>query len=862
MLRLTLSQMRRSLGRLVAAGVAILLGSAFVTATLTAGDVITRGGYDAMTAAYGTADLVVIPTDATLSDVLSTTRGTPGVTAADALVVSWVSFVSGRRAISESVIPVPSDPTLGSLEVVEGRAPATSSEVALPESSAERLGVGVGDTIRATWMAWADVPTDEDTAVPEGGTPAAVDETSSSREEPGWTTADITLVGLVDDPHGAWARYGGAGLATVDAVVRWNGGAGLDDVGGGAGLDDFGAASVLVAADGDVGTVRDALVQELDGADVLTRDEAAARAVESFGGGNIVVMVVLGFAAVALLVAALVIANTFQVIVAQRTRMLALLRCVGARRGQLRASVLLEAAILGAVSGAAGVVAGLALAQVMLAVVSQTPNGVPLPSTVQPTVGNVLVPVLVSVAVTLVAALQPARAATRVSPVAALRPADAPTVAGRPGRVRLAVSVLLTLAGVAGLAGGIALARASVGVDAMLPLLVGVVGGATSFVGLLVGTPLWVPVVVALVGRPVAAVSTSARLAAANALRNPRRTAATSTALVIGVTLVVMMSTGAVSARESLAREMHEQGPVDLLVMDSGDRPLAAGLADDVARIDGVAEVVESRTGLLTAADGSETQALVIDPSQAALLRDEVAARAVAEGRSVVPEWWGDEAGRVTASAGTEAQVDVLPRATEIALLTTGAADALGVADTVTALLVRLEDDAPAMDALRDVQDVVSDTGVHVASAAANRQSDERIIDAMLAVVTGLLGVAVLIALIGVANTLSLSVIERRRESATLRAVGLSRRGLRWMLATEGMLIAGVGALIGTVLGLLYGWAGAATVFSTIGDVELSVPWVHVGVVLVVALLAGLAASALPARAAARTPPVAALGVD
>ncbi|GIG39589.1 FtsX-like permease family protein [Cellulomonas phragmiteti] len=861
MLRLTLAQMRRSLGRLVAAGVAILLGSAFVTATLTAGDVITRGGYDAMTATYGDADLVVLPTDGRLSTLLDATRGTPGVTAAEPLVVGWVSFASGRRTVGETVIPVPADPSLASLDVVEGRAPAAQDEVALPAASAERLGVGVGDTVRSTWTVWseepattatpepAEEPTEEPAEEPAAAGPVRSDDELAPQE----MTADVTVVGLVDDPHAAWARYGGAGLAVLDSVVRWSGGTDIDDVG---------SAAVLVAVDGDSAAVRSALAQVLDDAEVLTRDEAAARAVESYGGGNVIVMVVLGFAAVAMLVAALVIANTFQVIVAQRTRMLALLRCVGARRRQLRGSVLLEAGILGVVSGVAGVVVGLALAQAALSVLSRTQNGVPLPTTVQPTLGNMLIPVLVATAVTVGAALVPARAATRVSPVAALRPAEAPTVQARPGRVRLASSLLLTVGGLVALAGGIVLARQGFGVDVMLPLAIGVLGGGTSFVGLLVGAPLWVPRIVSAVGRPVAAISTSARLAAANTLRNPRRTSATSTALVIGVTLVVMMSTGAVSAQASLAREMDERGPVDMTVFGMPGEAVGDGLAEGIAAVDGVDTVVPARYALVARPDGIETEAVVLDPADAGILRDEVAARALAEGRSVVPRSWAGDVTSVEVSVRDTALLEVRPSATDRALLTTQAADALAVDDVPSVLLVRIEPGADAMGVLQDVRDVVADDTVRVESAAAERQGDQRVIDVMLAIVIGLLGVAVVIALIGVANTLSLSVIERRRESATLRAVGLSRRGLRWMLATEGMLIAGVGALIGTALGLLYGWAGAATVFGTIGDVRLSVPWAHVGIVLLVALLAGLAASALPARAAARTPPVAALGVD
>src|SRR5690606_31196520 len=132
----------------------------------------------------------------------------------------------------------------------------------------------------------------------------------------------------------------------------------------------------------------------------------------------------------------------------------------------------------------------------------------------------------------------------------------------------------------------------------------------------------------------------------------------------------------------------------------------------------------------------------------------------------------------------------------------------------------------------------------------------------LLAFVVGLLGVAVVIALIGVANTLSLSVIERRRESALLRAMGLTRRQLRAMLGIEGVLLALTGVLIGIVLGLLYGWAGTAVLLGQTDELTIAVPWLHIAAIVLVAVLAGLAASVLPARSAVRTPPVAALATE
>ena len=845
MLRLTLAQMRSSVPRLVAACVAILLGSAFVTAGITAGDAITRGGYDAVTASYGRADIIVDPGDVPLLDATETARDNPGVTAADPLLVGSTSFTNDRRTEYQRVLPTTSSPALSSLTVTEGVAPATGSEVALPASTAERLGVDLGDTFEASWTQW---PTQEQVdAAQAAGDDAAV--------EPLERTAPVTLVGIVEDPYGAWAESGGAGLAVTDSVITWSGYAATPENMRG---------TVLVATDGDVQEVMSSLREQLPDSWVLTRDEAAIRTVEQMGAGDVIRTIALGFAAIALLVAGLVISNTFQVLVAQRTRMLALLRCVGAQRRQLRRSVLLEAGTLGAVAGLAGVLLGLGLTQAALSILARTQDDVPLPQGVQPTLTSVLVPVLVSTAVTLVAALVPARAATQVSPVAALRPADAPTVHGRRGRARLALSLLMVLGGAALMVGMVLLARTGGDVDQIITVSAAMLGGGVSFVGLLVGAPLWIPRVMSVVGRPVGRTGATARLAVANTVRNPRRTAATSAALVIGVTLVMTMSTGALTAQTSLARAMDERDLVDLVAVGGEEGSISQAGAARLAEVDGVVTAVATRQGTVTTEAGDEWEALVLDPADAGVLRDRGAGDVVRAGRSVVPEAWG--AGRTTVpmTAGRTADVEVTARGTSSVLLTAAAAQQVGLEDagTVPALLMRLEADADhdaIFDALREV---IADDGVMVVNAAAQRQSEEAAINVLLTVVVALLGVAVLIALVGVANTLSLSVIERRRESGTLRAVGMSRRSLRRMLATEGLLIAGVGALIGIVLGLLYGWAGAAAMFGQMGDVELAVPWAHIGAAVAVALVAGLGASVLPARTAARTPPVAALAVD
>ncbi|MFC0715364.1 ABC transporter permease [Cellulomonas biazotea] len=845
MLRLTLAQMRKSVGRLSAAAVAIAIGTAFLAATLVAGDVMQRTGYDSVTATYAQADLVV--SDATTDD-LGTIRATPGVEAAAPLVIAGTELTHGGRSTYQVLLPQPDDPRLESVVVAEGTMPTTDGEIALPQTTADRLEASVGDELASVF------------SVEQDGEWVATEE-------------QVTLVGIVDDPAGAWAMWGGAGIATPDDLARW-GGFGDEPVG----------ADVLVVSDGSAKT-QAALAAALPEAEVLTKSEAAQESIEQVtGNGNVLLMVVLGFAAIALLVASLVIANTFQVLVAQRARTLALLRCVGAVKGQLRRSVLLEAGILGIVASAIGVLLGLGLSQATLAVLARMDTGVPMPTGIDVTVVVIAVPLLVGTVVTALASLVPARAATRVSPVAALRPVDAPTVAARAGLVRLVFSLLLVVGGVGGLLLAVVASVGGEG-DPMLALAGGVLAGALSFVGVLLSAVFWLPRVVSLVGRALAATGTSTRLAAANSVRNPRRTAATSTALLIGVTLVVLMSTGAASARQSLFAELDDHYPVDLTVASTlGSDAIPASTIADVEAVDGVARVVEVPS-VAALVDDEYVVLRAPEPSEAAtVLRNSDVLTHLDDDTIVVPTYRDekldgtvvsvveDTSSRETSVPGDEADEPAAPVELTAVYTSLAGVDMVVTPDTLariapeaptSMLWVGLEPGADGATTALAVMDTVGDGGLVVESAASERQQYAKVIDSLLAVVVGLLGVAVVIALVGVANTLSLSVIERRRESATLRAIGMTRRQLRLMLAVEGMLIAGIGALLGVGMGLLYGWAGAAIVLGNAGgDMHLSVPWRDLLLVLVVALAAGLLASVLPGRAAARTSPVAALAVD
>ncbi|WP_369369648.1 FtsX-like permease family protein [Promicromonospora sp. Populi] len=874
--RLALAQMRRSAGRLAAAGVAIVISTAFVAATLQAGTVITRTTYDQVAAQYADADLVVFDRGGNMTSAdVDAVRAVDGVAAADGFRGAYAELSHGGRTVYQSLVATPSDPRLSPLVLADGAWADGPDRLVLPVEVAELFGVGVGDTIASTRCLRGGRPaTDENGAECYGGQEVS---------------EQLTVSGLVDDPLGTFAAGGGVAVVTPEALEKRlaaeAGAAGppgmrtlvvaLDQPAGGADGAADGAADDTAA----LATARAALAAAVPTATGVTTPEEYAEDVVSAisGGQNILYLVfALALAAVSLVVAGLVITNTFQVLVAQRSHTLALLRCVGASTGQVYRSVLLEAAILGVLASVAGVVVGSLLVQAGLLVAPSFDLGVALPRTVVPTAAELLVPLGVGLLVTLAAALAPARAASHVAPLAALRPADAPGASGT-GRARAVFAGIATLGGLAAMAVGVALGMAG-RIDA--GLFATVLGGSVSFVGVIVGSVFWLPQVAATFGRLAGVGGPAARLASANALRNPRRTAATSTALLIGVTLVSMMTTGAASARVAMDDELDARFPVDLQVTsttydDTGAATaVPAAVINALDGVDGLGAVIEvTNVSAQRADEGRPVQVAAVDPADLrSVANTPVDAERLRPGTVVVPEraatLYGLEGldtleltgpgGEITLDvAHTDSQADrayVTPQ--DLAAFAPGLA-----AGEVWAAV---DDGRDAGQVVSAVQEAVSTTGetVGIAGIVVERSAYQQIIDAILSIVVGLLAVAVLIALIGVANTLSLSVIDRTRENAVLRAIGLSKGQLRATLAVEGLVIAAVGAVLGVVLGLVYGWAGATTALSVLGRVPLVVPWAEITTVLAVALVAGLAASVIPARAATRTRPLTALATD
>ncbi len=269
-------------------------------------------------------------------------------------------------------------------------------------------------------------------------------------------------------------------------------------------------------------------------------------------GVDAIAVVLLVFAAIAFFVSAMVIANTFAILLAQRSREFALLRCVGATRRQVRRSVLAESTLLGVASATLGVLVGVVLGRVLVAVAGAAfpswPSGAVEVSL--PWVGGAWA---LGVAVTVLASLLPALRGTRVSPLEALRSDAPPDIRTAAGRWRVALAVLA----VAG--GGVLLAGSVSRHDVVLMLA----GGMVSFLGVLLLGPVLVPAALRVVGLPLRAFGVPGRVAAANAGRNPRRTAATASSLLVGVTLISGLVTGMATVRASVDDELDAQYPLD-----------------------------------------------------------------------------------------------------------------------------------------------------------------------------------------------------------------------------------------------------------------------------------------------------------
>lgn len=583
---------------------------------------------------------------------------------------------------------------------------------------------------------------------------------------------------------------------------------------------------------------------------------ADAEAKLAEGDATLLGGILLAFAGVALFVSVFLIANTFTMLAAQRTRELALLRAVGASRGQVTRSVLIEAMVV----GAAGAVAGLGLGAVMAAIAHSVVDfgGAKIPEgPLVVTSTTVLVAAVVGVLVTMVAAWLPARRAAKIPPVAAIGRAQLPGTT-KSLVLRNVLGGILTLLGAA-----VVVAGAGTG-GSRGAMIVGF-GAFLTMIGVLVLIPLLSRSVIALV-QPLLrrGFGVAGKLAGENAVRSPRRTGSTASALAIGLTLVSSLTVLGVTAGQSMDRMTTDIVKADYMVTATGV-PLDASAAAALRKVPGVRAVSQEQQAWMQI-DGIQEDVTVVAPadfdkaldlpmvsgSQGTLAKGQIAI-AEDEARShgwkvgdALPAMYGDsgKSRRLTVGAVFKSNEVVLPVVVSADLVEPNAP-----ATSLSKIYVTT-DGGTSEKALADA--LPGRPGIKIDDRQAIRNELSGAFDAVLKVLYALLAISLVIAVLGVVNTLAMSVFERRREVGMLRAVGLDRQGVTRMIQLEAVVISLFGAVIGIGLGSFLGWAVCEITKASIPGYALVLPWDRFGLFLLLAALVGLLAAIWPARNAAR----------
>ncbi|MEU8247595.1 FtsX-like permease family protein [Nonomuraea sp. NPDC048916] len=819
MLRTALAGLRAHRLRLLLTSLAITLGVGFIAGTFVLTDTVQAGFSQRVTAEADKVGVAVLPeaADSPLPvRLLVRVRAVPGVLDAQGLVRGKAPLLGkDGRAVGDvattaiSIVPGP----LNRATIVSGAGPGSDDQAAvLDKNTAKAHGFQVGDTITVL---------------------------GPDRRE-----HRFRLVGLLDPGIDQELAYTGALGFTTATAQRMTGEKGFHEI------DVAGA---------DPARLKEAVTEAAGpGVVVQTGEELAADLARRAGVEMKALSVgLLMFGLVAMLVAALVIYNTFNILVAQRAREMALLRCIGATRGQVFGSILIESVVVGLVSAVLGLLAGYGLGTVTLRVLDAVEAPLPTDATATLSPTTIATGLAIGLVVTVGAALLPARTATRVAPIAALRTQPEQRTF-RAGLLRVLSAALFLLAG---------LGTAAVGALVMTPgeqvsLVVVMGGGVLTFLGVLILGPVLVKPLSGLVGWiPGKLFGVPGRLAVDNAGRNPKRAATTTVALTIGVTLMTLISVITASTRVTVAAKLDDQFPIDyLLVTQERDAsiPRSVGaalrgspeLASVVQIRDAAAEVGGNRVEV-----GTFSGPITPDVTAGAM-RDLGAGQVAVAGPMAerLGVRIGDTVAVRTKAAGTVslAVVALLGGDSPLPALTVAEPEFERYFGAVpdSRVLINAGDGVPAERARAVVDAAVAEhPTIKVSSSTEVRGQFDETLDMLLMIITGLLGLAILISLLGIANTLSLSVHERTRESALLRALGLTRAQLRRMLSVEALVLGLIGALVGVALGGVFGWAAMRAMLD---GALFSAPLGQIALFVVLSGLAGVLAAVLPARRAAR----------
>ncbi|MFF4537372.1 ABC transporter permease [Streptomyces aureus] len=563
------------------------------------------------------------------------------------------------------------------------------------------------------------------------------------------------------------------------------------------------------------------------------------------------------FAGIALFVGTFIIANTFTMLVAQRTKELALLRAVGASRRQVTRSVLIEAFVVGAVAAVGGLAAGVGIGAAMRSLMgtlgATVPDG---PLVVSPgTVGTAL---LVGVLVTMLAAWLPGRRAAKIPPVAAMSSVHAKATT-KSLVLRNTIGALFAAAGVA----VVLYATTMDGSDGQAPMGLGAV---LLILGVFVLTPLLSRPLIAAAAPVLRVFGISGKLARQNSVRNPRRTAATASALMIGLTLITGMTVMAGSLQKSIDKMATSAIRADYLVSMANGNSLSPDVEKKLAAVDGVTGIsplrnapsridrqTEFLTGVNGAAIGELTDLPVTDGSF-----EVRGTRVVVDSETAKSHGW--KAGsrfRVSYEDGARQNLTVtgVYKANEVmrGIMLDNATLAPHQRDA-SDMQVMVKTAGGASDGTKDrLEKALGDNpAIKVQDKQDFSDSIAQMFTLMLNMLYGLLAMAVIVAVLGVINTLAMSVFERSQEIGMLRAIGLDRKGIKRMVRLESLVISLFGGVLGIGLGVFFGWAAGELLGSRMSTYELVLPWGRMALFLLLAATVGVLAALWPARRAAR----------
>jgi len=835
MLRATLKSLLQRKLRLMLSGMAVVLGVMFVSGAFVLTDTLSRSFDSLFSTVYSNVDVEVtgapkvagggdgmpVPVNMPASAV-ATVEAVPGVATAHGMVMADGARVIGAdgKVVSSAGPPRLGVNWTGTDPLREGNGPRTDTEIAVNAGLARTAGLHVGDQVGVLTL------------------------------EPRRT---FTLVGIFGYAGGQDSLGGAQVVAFTEPVAQQ------------LMLGEPGVySSIDVTADSGVSQaqLRDRIAGAVGAGYTVKTGEQAA--LDSSAGPKQFLdffnKILLGFAGVALFVGVFLIVNTFSIIVAQRTRELALLRAVGASRRQMIGSVLLEALAVGFAASVVGLGAGVGIGALLARVFSNMGgNSLPLAGVGVP-LAAVVGAFAVGLLVTLVAAAIPALRASRVAPVAAMSEAATPD---RP-------LTRLTIVGASVFAVGatlLGIGLSGVG-DATLWTILG--GVLVSFIGVALLTPAIARPVVGAIGR-LFSWSVPGKLGRLNSGRNPRRTAITAAALMVGIALITGVTTVLTSATASLTKILDNQVQADLIISgeQAGPRPptfdpavidkiaalpgvesVAAGSFDEAlidGKHDGVVAVID--LGALTRITSLKpTQGVMstLGPDGAVLDADTAREAGVSLGQQVTMQFSRGGPHQLTIT-GIYAANDAIAGW----MVSSALATDFAIPQPVQGF-IKVRDGTPVADVRTQVAAFLADSPeVSVGDRSEFLAQQTGQLDSVLDMIQILLALAILIAVLGIVNTLALSVLERTRELGLLRAVGLRRGQTMRMVTVEAVVISVFGALLGVVVGAGLGTAVVRALNSE-GITELALPWAQMSTYLGLAALVGVLAAVLPAVRAAR----------